>query len=94
MNYPQLVADITSHPRLVALLINERMHGMLDLPDKIKASHLNANVKGKQAFLEDGLNHIGGLTSLCYWYALSEVKTLCDEAKKARQELKSQFLIP
>ena len=82
INYSQLVADITSHPSIAAVLIHE-----FDMDMKIKAneieavkrdihegrvresrsSHLHADAKGKQAFMEEGLNHVDGQTSLCYW---------------------------
>ena len=61
LNYPQLVADLTSHPSLSAVLIHEFDEGMLEKVDeKLEASHLHADVKGKAAFMEEGLNHVEG----------------------------------
>ena len=67
INYPQLVADITSHSKIAAVLINEYDGDMRRKALFIKASHLHADAKGRQAFMEDGLNHVDGQTSLCYW---------------------------
>lgn len=81
INYAQLVADITSHPSIAAFLIHERDECMDREAGYIRTSHLHADAKGKQAFMEDGLNHVDGQTSLCYWYN-NVVEYLCDDVKR------------
>ena len=96
INYPQLVADITSHPRIAAVLVNEDDDDMKDkVRWSLKASNLHADAKGRQAFMEDGLNHVNGQTSLCYWPIGCTVERLCDEVKKVRHEQQmSQMQLP
>ena len=60
INFSQLVADITSHPSIVAVLIHEYDLDMDGRARYIKASHLHVDVKGKRAFMEEGLNHVDG----------------------------------
>ena len=85
INYPQLVAAIASHPSIFAVLVHEHAAEMsLKAKLEIKASHLHADAKGKQAFMEDGLSHVDGQTSLCYW-PYDKVKELCDEIKEVRK---------
>ena len=52
LNYSQLVADLTSHPSLLALLINEHDGDMEMKAWHIEASHLHADARGKAAFME------------------------------------------
>ena len=45
--------------------------------------------------MEEGLDHVDGQPSLCYWSFFNvTVKTLCDDVKKARQQQKFQIEIP
>ena len=60
VNYSQLVADITSHPSIAAVLFHEYNLDMQSRARKIKAKHLHADAKGKKAFMEEGLNHVDG----------------------------------
>ena len=96
INYPQLVVDITSHPKIAAVLINEYDWHMWGKAKQIEASHLHADAKGRQAFIEDGLNHVDGQTSLCYWNAYScTVNGLCNDVKAVRHEQqKTQMQLP
>ena len=36
--------------------------------------------------MEEGLNHVDGQTSLCYWPEEITIEELCDEIKKVRHE--------
>ena len=36
--------------------------------------------------MEEGLNHVDGQTSLCYWPIEGSVESLCNEIKKVRHE--------
>ena len=67
INMPQLVADLTSHPSQSAVLIQEYDEDLEDMAYEIKATHLHADARGRAAFMEEGLNHVEGQTSLCYW---------------------------
>ena len=95
INYSQLVADITSHPKIAAVLVAESDHDMWIKARDIEVSHLHADAKGRQAFMEDGLNHVDGQTSLCYWPYHFTVERLCKEVNKARHEQqKTQMQLP
>ena len=52
--------------------------------NKIERTHLHADVKGKQAFMEDGMNHVVGQTSLCYWTGFFKVKDILHEVRYVR----------
>ena len=67
VNMPQIVADLANHLALSAVLIQEWDDKMYDKTKEIKASDLHADARGKAAFMEEGLNHVDGQTSLCYW---------------------------
>ena len=67
VNMPQIVADLASHLSLSAVLIQESDNGMYVKAGLVKASHLHADARGKAAFMEEGLSHVDGQTSLCYW---------------------------
>ena len=62
LNYSQLVADITSHPSIAAVLIHEENDYMCEKAEEIKASDLDLDLdaEGKEAFMEEGLNHVNG----------------------------------
>ena len=68
VNYSQLVADITSHPSIAAVLVHEYDMDILSEAYTLRASHVHEDAKGEKAFMEDGLNHVEGQTSLCYWH--------------------------
>ena len=86
LNYSQLVADITSHPSIVAILIHDCENQISSKEREIKASHLHADARGKQAFMEEELNHVDGQNSLCYWPETCTIKLLCDDIKRVRRE--------
>ena len=110
LNMPQLVANLTSHPLLSAILIHERDEAnqemknndtisMVDKDLQINASHLHSSVKGIAAFKEEGLSHVEGQPSLCYWpsghvVGGPKVKELCDFVSEAKSEQKLQIQLP
>ena len=53
---------------------------------EIKASDLHADARGKAAFMEEGLNHVNGQTSLCYWPWMCTVESLLDDVKEAKNK--------
>ena len=67
VNMPQLVADLPSQYSLSAVFIQEYDIDMLLKAREIKASHLHADARGQAAFMEEGLSHVDGQNSLCYW---------------------------
>ena len=44
--------------------------------------------------MEEGLNHVEGQPSLCYWPLHMTVKMLCDDVKKARTQQNLQLQVP
>ena len=93
LNLPQLVADLTSHPFLSAVLIHEETGDDMNIRStEIQATDLHSDVKGKSAFMEEGLNHVDGQPSLCYWpHTGLNVIDLCDDIKTLREQLKVQI---
>ena len=85
---PQIVANLASHLALSAVLITEEDWDMYSKATYIKARHLHADARGKAAFMEEGLSHVDGQTSLCYWPWEYTVKELLDNVKKAKKENK------
>ena len=85
---PQIVADLASHLALSAVLITEWDWNMDFKAKQIKASHLHADARGKAAFMEEGLSHVDGQTSLCYWPRSFTVEELLDGVKNAKRENK------
>ena len=88
VNMPQIVADLASHLALSAVLIQEYDYEMYKEARYIEASHLHADARGKAAFMEEGLSHVDGQTSLCYWPWSFRVKDLVAEVKNAKRENK------
>ena len=77
MSYSQLVADLAGHPSIFAVLIHEYDDLMQEKAEKIEVSHVLANQIGTKAFMVDGLNHVDGQASLCYWPYDCRTKDLC-----------------
>ena len=84
---PQLVADLVSHPSLSAILIHEHDDEMNSKGSiHINESHLHADARGTAAFIEEGLNHVQGQTSLCYWPWEGTVEKLLLDVKKVKDD--------
>ena len=83
---PQLVADLVSHPYLSAVLIQEYDEDMDNKASYIKKEDLHVDARGTAAFMEEGLNHVDGQTSLCYWPWEGTVEQLLCDVKKAKSE--------
>ena len=87
VNMYMLVANLASHLALSAVLIQEYDGGMSSYYT-IEASHLHADARGKAAFMEEGLSHVDGQTSLCYWPWYCTIENLLNDVKKAKKENK------
>ena len=83
---PQLVADLASHLSLSAVLIQEHDEDMQQRARQIKVSDLHADARGKAAFMEEGLNHVDGQDSLCYWPWFNTVQDLHRDVKASKSE--------
>ena len=85
VNMPQIVADLASPLALSAVLIQEWDRDMYKKARyDIKASDLHADARGKAAFMEEGLSHVDGQTSLCYWPWKCTGKQLLDDVKERK----------
>ena len=88
---PQLVADLVSHLALSAVLIQEDDREMYLKALDIEASDLHADARGKAAFMEEGLSHLDGQNSLCYWPWDTTVELLFYLVKEAMRENKNKL---
>ena len=62
-----------------------------DIEKELEAYHLHADVLVESQLYEDGLNHVDGQTSLCFWNGEITFEDLFDDIKKARSDHNTQL---